>query len=78
MKFKKEFFKWCGLDDADIESISAWEACEQMYESRKCETCKYYYFYETDLYMSCSNKKSCCFCHKVGKDFCCRYWESVK
>jgi len=88
MKHKKNFEEWFNIkflskavtieDDIKITYykaylIEAWEACENMYETRTCEGCKYYNnnFCINDGLFDKKAKNIL-----VSKDFCCKYWDA--
>lgn len=84
MKNKEAFEKWVDEDfikmkyflSTDLEIIlnATWQACEEFYESRKCEDCKHFYFATFPSGCNafiCSKRNS----FEVTADFCCKYFE---
>ena len=71
MKNKEAFEKWYKEHDSgDAFERSncqfAWQACEEYYESRRCENCKNW-----DEYGTCDMTANC-----TESDFACiKYWE---
>jgi hypothetical protein len=89
MKNRKAFEKWFNEPFTfSINQLSSlyslysmvWEACEEYYESRKCEDCKY--SKSCDKFDSVSESIRCYYSDLNSLDFkyedknyCCKYWE---
>jgi len=77
MKNKEAFEDYCYENCYNVDNdgnIEIWKACEEFYESRRCDKCKS----STDdkNYLSsvhCCNAKSNS--RLVDRDFYCKYWE---
>ena len=80
MKFKAEFEKWFELGYGaefshkdERPAKRAWEACEDFYESRKCENCKYSFERSNFPAHLLACRKGVNISNRF--DFYCQYWE---
>ena len=95
MKNKEEFKQWCDEDMSkafvanDMPKLllrtrkRAWEACENMYESRRCEDCKRFSnmkIEQVDINdrESINEVRACQYTsfYNVPNNFSCKHWES--
>ena len=84
MKNNEAFGEWCIIEasksfvkKAGTDYIKeAWEACEDFYESRKCENCLHYEaFHRPDWINGKCGHKNECTQRVVENDFSCKFWE---
>lgn len=76
MKNKEAYLRYIRSVDENeylADNIELWEACEEHYESRRCDVCKYYWGSEG----LCSGGHDI-IDSRVPEDFSCKYWEKKK
>ena len=77
MKNKEAFKKWWKeyqwvTPKTDLNSVRAWEACEELYELMICDNCQHYFSAnESDKRCRIIN------CNHSGDTFRCNKWEPI-